>query len=96
MTGEWLTRFDQKFTSTEYFYVDDKQHVSVDMMLGAKYPLSIFTHVELDAQVPTFYLKKCICLKALLTFVSEAIEISTSCECRLLDSPLKVTEVFWW
>lgn len=55
--GEWLTRFDPKFTSTEYFYIDEMQLVNVDMMLGAKYPLSIFTHVELDAQVARFPFK---------------------------------------
>ncbi|XP_030634595.1 serpin peptidase inhibitor, clade F (alpha-2 antiplasmin, pigment epithelium derived factor), member 2b isoform X2 [Chanos chanos] len=49
--GEWLTRFDPRFTSTEPFHIDDKQVVNVDMMLGPKHPLSVFTHNELDAQV---------------------------------------------
>lgn len=51
VTGEWLTGFDPKFTSSELFYIDENQIVNVDMMLGAKHPLSIFTHLELDAQV---------------------------------------------
>lgn len=49
--GEWLTRFDPRFTSSEQFYIDDKQVVNVDMMLGPKYPLSVLTHNELEAQV---------------------------------------------
>lgn len=53
-TGEWLTRFDPHFTSTELFYIDENQIVNVDMMLGPKYPLSVFTLHELDAQVPAF------------------------------------------
>ncbi|XP_057207312.1 serpin peptidase inhibitor, clade F (alpha-2 antiplasmin, pigment epithelium derived factor), member 2b [Triplophysa rosa] len=55
--GEWLTRFDPKFTSNEFFYVDGNQIVNVDMMLGVKYPLSVFTHLELDAQVARFPFK---------------------------------------
>nr|XP_055052611.1 serpin peptidase inhibitor, clade F (alpha-2 antiplasmin, pigment epithelium derived factor), member 2b [Misgurnus anguillicaudatus] len=55
--GEWLTRFDPRFTSTEHFYIDENQFVDVDMMLGTKYPLSLFTHVELDAQVARFPFK---------------------------------------
>ncbi|KAK2880999.1 hypothetical protein Q8A67_018267 [Cirrhinus molitorella] len=55
--GEWLTRFDPLFTSTELFYIDENQIVNVDMMLGPKYPLSIFTHHELDSQVARFPFK---------------------------------------
>ncbi|KTF81630.1 hypothetical protein cypCar_00016545, partial [Cyprinus carpio] len=55
--GEWLTRFDPHFTSTELFYIDENQIVNVDMMLGPKYPLSVFTHHELDAQVARFPFK---------------------------------------
>lgn len=51
VAGEWLTRFDPKFTSNELFYMDENKIVNVDMMLGVKYPLSVFTHLELDAQV---------------------------------------------
>ncbi len=54
LTGEWLARFDPHFTSTELFYIDEKQIVNVDMMLGPKYPLSVLTLHELDAQVPAF------------------------------------------
>ena len=50
-SGECLTRFDPRFTATEPFYIDENLVVSVDMMLGPKYPLSVFTHNELDAQV---------------------------------------------
>ncbi|XP_056330533.1 serpin peptidase inhibitor, clade F (alpha-2 antiplasmin, pigment epithelium derived factor), member 2b [Danio aesculapii] len=55
--GEWLTRFDPHFTSTENFYIDENQIVNVDMMLGPKYPLSMFTHHGLDAQVARFPFK---------------------------------------
>ncbi|KAI4898732.1 hypothetical protein NFI96_024109, partial [Prochilodus magdalenae] len=55
--GEWLTRFDPLFTSSEPFYIDENLVVSVDMMLGPKYPLSIFTDNELDAQVARFRFK---------------------------------------
>lgn len=55
--GEWLTRFDPHFTSTELFYIDENQIVNVDMMLGPKYPLSVFTLHELDAQVARFPFK---------------------------------------
>ncbi|XDV32251.1 hypothetical protein PO909_003114 [Leuciscus waleckii] len=55
--GEWLTRFDPHFTSTELFYIDENKIVNVDMMLGPKYPLSVFTHHELDAQVARFPFK---------------------------------------
>lgn len=54
LSGEWLTRFDPHFTSTENFYIDENQIVNVDMMLGPKYPLSMFTHHGLDAQVNAF------------------------------------------
>ncbi|XP_051963269.1 alpha-2-antiplasmin-like [Xyrauchen texanus] len=55
--GEWLTRFDPRFTSTERFHIDENQIVNVDMMLGPKYPLSVFTHNELDAQIARFPFK---------------------------------------
>ncbi|XP_051535935.1 alpha-2-antiplasmin-like [Myxocyprinus asiaticus] len=55
--GEWLTRFDPRFTSTERFHIDKNQIVNVDMMLEPKYPLSVFTHNELDAQVARFPFK---------------------------------------
>ncbi|XP_036417991.1 serpin peptidase inhibitor, clade F (alpha-2 antiplasmin, pigment epithelium derived factor), member 2b [Colossoma macropomum] len=55
--GEWLTRFDPRFTATEPFYIDENLMVNVDMMLGPKYPLSVFTHNELDAQVAHFPFK---------------------------------------
>ncbi|XP_076831969.1 serpin peptidase inhibitor, clade F (alpha-2 antiplasmin, pigment epithelium derived factor), member 2b [Brachyhypopomus gauderio] len=52
--GQWLTRFDPRFTTSEPFYIDKTQMVNVDMMLGPKHPLSVFTHNELDAQVARF------------------------------------------
>ncbi|XP_017346442.1 serpin peptidase inhibitor, clade F (alpha-2 antiplasmin, pigment epithelium derived factor), member 2b isoform X1 [Ictalurus punctatus] len=55
--GEWLRRFDPHFTSSEPFYVDEKHIVNVDMMLGPKYPLSLFNHNELDAQIARFPFK---------------------------------------
>ncbi|MCI4385873.1 hypothetical protein PGIGA_G00055660 [Pangasianodon gigas] len=55
--GEWLRRFDPHFTSSEPFYIDEKQIVNVDMMLGPKYPLSLFNHNELDAQIARFPFK---------------------------------------
>ncbi|XP_058269302.1 serpin peptidase inhibitor, clade F (alpha-2 antiplasmin, pigment epithelium derived factor), member 2b [Hemibagrus wyckioides] len=55
--GEWLWRFDPHFTSSEPFYIDEKQIVNVDMMLGPKYPLSLFNHNELDAQIARFPFK---------------------------------------
>ncbi|TSN39300.1 Alpha-2-antiplasmin [Bagarius yarrelli] len=55
--GEWLRRFDPHFTSSEPFYIDDKQIINVDMMLGPKYPLSLFNHNELDAQIARFPFK---------------------------------------
>ncbi|XP_060744564.1 serpin peptidase inhibitor, clade F (alpha-2 antiplasmin, pigment epithelium derived factor), member 2b [Tachysurus vachellii] len=55
--GEWLRRFDPHFTSSEPFYIDEKQVVNVDMMLGPKYPLRLFNHNELDAQIARFPFK---------------------------------------
>ncbi|XP_062872539.1 serpin peptidase inhibitor, clade F (alpha-2 antiplasmin, pigment epithelium derived factor), member 2b [Trichomycterus rosablanca] len=55
--GEWLRRFDPDFTTTEPFYINEYQIVDVDMMLGPKYPLSVFTYNELDAQVARFPFK---------------------------------------
>ncbi|XP_072547222.1 serpin peptidase inhibitor, clade F (alpha-2 antiplasmin, pigment epithelium derived factor), member 2b isoform X2 [Salminus brasiliensis] len=55
--GEWLKRFDPRFTTSEPFHIDENMMVNVDMMLGPKYPLSIFTHNELDAQVARFPFK---------------------------------------
>ncbi|XP_046719124.1 serpin peptidase inhibitor, clade F (alpha-2 antiplasmin, pigment epithelium derived factor), member 2b [Silurus meridionalis] len=55
--GEWLWRFDPHFTSSEPFYIDENQIVNVDMMLGPKYPLSLFNHNELDAQIARFPFK---------------------------------------
>uniref|UniRef100_A0A8B9LUY6 Serpin domain-containing protein n=1 Tax=Astyanax mexicanus TaxID=7994 RepID=A0A8B9LUY6_ASTMX len=55
--GEWEKRFDPRFTTSEPFYIDENLAVNVDMMLGPKYPLSIFNHNELDAQVARFPFK---------------------------------------
>lgn len=51
LLGEWLWRFDSEFTTSEPFYINEYQIIDVDMMLGPKYPLSVFTYNELDAQV---------------------------------------------
>lgn len=50
-TGEWVARFDPRFTSRGVFYLDDKHMVDVEVMEDAKHPLSFFVDNELDAQV---------------------------------------------
>lgn len=49
--GEWVARFDPRFTSRGVFYLDDKNMVDVEVMEDAKHPLSLFIDNELDAQV---------------------------------------------
>lgn len=49
--GEWIARFDPRFTSRGVFYLDDKNMIDVEVMEDAKYPLSLFIDNELDAQV---------------------------------------------
>uniref|UniRef100_A0A4W4DQP9 Serpin domain-containing protein n=1 Tax=Electrophorus electricus TaxID=8005 RepID=A0A4W4DQP9_ELEEL len=68
--GEWLTRFDPRFTTSEPFYIDKSQVVNVDMMLGPKHPLSVFTHNELDAQVARFPFKGNMSLVVVLPLTS--------------------------
>lgn len=49
--GEWVARFDPRFTSRGVFYLDNKSMVDVEVMEDAKHPLSLFIDNELDAQV---------------------------------------------
>lgn len=51
LTGEWMARFDPRFTSRGVFYLDDKNMVDVEVMEDAKHPLSLFIDNELEAQV---------------------------------------------
>ncbi|KAL4647577.1 alpha-2-antiplasmin-like [Arapaima gigas] len=48
---EWEARFDPRFTSSDFFHVDEDNMVKVDMMHGPKYPLSQIMLNDLDAQV---------------------------------------------
>lgn len=49
--GEWVARFDPRFTSRGVFYLDDNTMIDVEVMENAKHPLSFFIDNELDAQV---------------------------------------------
>lgn len=49
--GEWVARFDPRFTSRGVFYLDDKNMIDMEVMEDAKHPLSLFIDDELDAQV---------------------------------------------
>ncbi|KAM6960538.1 serpin peptidase inhibitor, clade F (alpha-2 antiplasmin, pigment epithelium derived factor), member 2b [Aplochiton taeniatus] len=55
--GEWKARFDPRFTSRGVFYIDDKHMVDVEMMEGAKHPLSLLIDNDLEAQVARFPFK---------------------------------------
>uniref|UniRef100_A0A671NT20 Alpha-2-antiplasmin-like n=1 Tax=Sinocyclocheilus anshuiensis TaxID=1608454 RepID=A0A671NT20_9TELE len=52
--GEWQSRFDSKFTVKDIFYTDKKTSVKVDMMMGSKYPLSMFVDRKDGTQVARF------------------------------------------
>ncbi|KAI2651168.1 Alpha-2-antiplasmin [Labeo rohita] len=52
--GEWQSRFDSKFTVKDIFYIDKKTSVKVDMMMGSKYPLSMFVDRKDGTQVARF------------------------------------------
>ncbi|KAJ8256616.1 hypothetical protein COCON_G00187680 [Conger conger] len=56
--GQWQARFDTRFTSKDLFFLNDKEVVHVDMMLGPKYPLSLLIDVDLDAMVALFPFKQ--------------------------------------
>lgn len=49
--GDWVARFDPRFTSRGVFYLDDKSMIDVEVMEDANHPLSLFIDNELDAQV---------------------------------------------
>lgn len=51
LTGEWVARFDPRFTSRGVFYLDDKNMIDVEVMEDAKHTLSLFIDNKLDAQV---------------------------------------------
>ncbi|XP_064207458.1 alpha-2-antiplasmin-like isoform X2 [Anguilla rostrata] len=55
--GEWVARFDPALTAKDRFYIDSKNIVDVDMMVGHKYPLSLLMDGELGAQVASFPFK---------------------------------------
>ncbi|XP_073681017.1 alpha-2-antiplasmin isoform X2 [Garra rufa] len=52
--GEWQSQFDSKFTVKDIFYIDKKTSVKVDMMMGSKYPLSMFVDRKDGTQVARF------------------------------------------
>ncbi|XP_062868051.1 alpha-2-antiplasmin [Trichomycterus rosablanca] len=52
--GEWKSRFNERFTAKDLFYVDRQTSVRVDMMMGSKYPLSTFVDGEQGIQVARF------------------------------------------
>ncbi|TRY98390.1 hypothetical protein DNTS_021809 [Danionella cerebrum] len=52
--GEWQSRFDSRFTVKDIFYIDTKTSVKVDMMMGSKYPLSMFVDRTDGTQVARF------------------------------------------
>ncbi|XP_042603575.1 alpha-2-antiplasmin [Cyprinus carpio] len=52
--GEWQSRFDSKFTVKDIFYIDKNTSVQVDMMMGSKYPLSMFVDRKDGTQVARF------------------------------------------
>ncbi|XP_017348050.1 alpha-2-antiplasmin [Ictalurus punctatus] len=52
--GEWKSRFDARFTAKDLFYIDRQTSVKVDMMMGSKYPLSMFVDGEQGIQVARF------------------------------------------
>lgn len=60
--GEWKNRFDPRFTSRGVFYIDENHIVDVDMMEGAKHPLSLLIDNDLEAQVARFPFKKTVSL----------------------------------
>ncbi|KAK5904885.1 hypothetical protein CesoFtcFv8_006405 [Champsocephalus esox] len=60
--GEWMARFDPRFTSRGVFYLDDKNMVDVEVMEDAKHPLSLFIDNELEAQVASFPFRKSMSL----------------------------------
>ncbi|KAI4889892.1 hypothetical protein NFI96_023913 [Prochilodus magdalenae] len=49
--GEWTSRFDSRFTAENLFYIDKQTAVKVDMMMGSKYPLSMFVDAEQGTKV---------------------------------------------
>lgn len=53
--GEWKSRFDARFTAKDLFYIDRQTSVKVDMMMGSKYPLSMFVDGEQGIQVVWLY-----------------------------------------
>ncbi|KAF5896408.1 alpha-2-antiplasmin-like, partial [Clarias magur] len=52
--GEWKSRFDTRFTTKDLFYIDRQTAVKVDMMMGSKYPLSMFVDIDQGIQVARF------------------------------------------
>ncbi|XP_023646745.1 alpha-2-antiplasmin-like [Paramormyrops kingsleyae] len=73
--GEWQARFDPQLTSRDLFYIDSKNMVHVDMMLGPKYPLSVLMDKELGAQVARFPFKEEMSLLVVMP-MSEELNVS--------------------
>ncbi|XP_055036532.2 alpha-2-antiplasmin isoform X2 [Misgurnus anguillicaudatus] len=52
--GEWQSRFDSKLTVKDFFYIDKKSSVKVDMMMESRYPLSMFVDGKDGTQFARF------------------------------------------
>ncbi|KAG9342068.1 hypothetical protein JZ751_017065 [Albula glossodonta] len=69
--GQWQARFNPRFTSKELFYVDDREVVPVDMMLGPKYPLSMLLDSETDSLVARFPFKQHMSLLVVMPILGQ-------------------------
>ncbi|XP_062328260.1 serpin peptidase inhibitor, clade F (alpha-2 antiplasmin, pigment epithelium derived factor), member 2b [Osmerus eperlanus] len=74
--GEWRNRFDSRFTSRGAFHIDENHIVDVDMMEGAKHPLSLLSDYDLEAQVARFPFRKMMSLLVVMP-TSGHVNIST-------------------
>ncbi|KAJ8267217.1 hypothetical protein GJAV_G00139890 [Gymnothorax javanicus] len=74
--GEWVARFDPALTAKHRFYIDSKNMVAVDMMVGPKYPLSMMLDGELGAQVARFPFKGNMSLLVVMP-MSGKVNVST-------------------
>ncbi|XP_056905298.1 serpin peptidase inhibitor, clade F (alpha-2 antiplasmin, pigment epithelium derived factor), member 2b [Takifugu flavidus] len=73
--GDWVARFDPRFTSRGAFYLDDNNMIDVEVMEDAKHPLSLFIDNELDAQVAKFRFRK---LMSLLVVMPTSSQVSVA------------------
>ncbi|KAJ8347660.1 hypothetical protein SKAU_G00262490 [Synaphobranchus kaupii] len=74
--GEWVARFDPTLTAKDRFYIDSRNIVDVDMMVGQKYPLSLLMDGELGAQVARFPFKGDMSLLVVMP-MSGKVNVST-------------------